>query len=291
MTMYTHHAPLALEIHTGINMLDLLQHTVAVVRTSSVALAILCVIATLTPGTRAQDEFGCRAQSDEQPYWDACMPRSQSEQYPAFGSTVPREYATDLTDQDVLLFMTYGLGSRLAADIDATMWQNPSFSPDQHWLLTNRRAPQQTFALQWRTERFQDRRNRVHMMGYLETVLPVDQPLASSSCHDCEFTLALGMVWGYRWSTISGRMSTDTVSSDAADTDHSSNYGFQFLHDASPRWRYLLAVGREQDTLDVVGEALWRIRPDAYVSLTTGISDVNASAASNSDLKLYFSFK
>lgn len=269
----------------------LLSHTVAVIRIFSLALTMLCAAATVTPGTRAQDEFDCRANGDEQSYWDGCMSRSQADQHPAFALQAPREYTAGLTDQDVLLFMTYGLGNRLAADINTAVWHKPSFGPTRHRLLTDRRLPQQTFALQWHTDRFQDRRNRADLMGYLETVLAVDQPLASSSCHDCEFTLALGMVWGYRWSTISGRVSTDAASSDAAETDHSPSYGFQFLHDASPRWRYVLAVGHEKDTLDVIGEAQWRIRPDAYVSLTTGFSDLDSSAASNSDLKLHFSFK
>lgn len=192
----------------------------------------------------------------------------------------PQEFSTRLSDQDTLLFLSYGISAGLAAEIDAATWQNPVFGG-----LTA--ATRQSFATLWHVHRYEERVLRTDLVPYFETVLPAEQRFGAQACDDCEFTLSMGLVWGYRWSTLSGRMSADTAS---IKRDVPPEYGFRFLHQASPRWRYVLALDHDSDTLDVVGEAMWQIRPDAYLSLAADIADYDLLSWPPSDFKLHFSF-
>ena len=248
----------------------------------------------LERGAWAQTELDCRMLDRDISYWRGCRDSSVQITDPycvGCGMSMPsipptrRQYATALTQQDVLLFLAYGLSDRLTTQINDSLWQRQSLTPTPR--RQDRESLQPVFSLHWRGDHF-EAPQRADLMGYLATVVPAEQLPLAADCDDCEFTMAMGMIWGYRWSTLSGRLSGESGSHELG---RAPNYGFSFMHRASPKWRYLLAVGRDDEAVDLLGSAQWRIRPDAYVSFTAGLDERQSLAGSQSDMKLHFSFE
>lgn len=264
----------------------------ATVIPATVATLLIAYSLYLTPVTRAQTEVDCDTLIEDGSYWRGCRftPTGTNERYCIGCSVYPpvirpgrRLHSADLSDQDVLLFLAYGLSDGLSEEIHTSLWQHQSLTRARRIV-----EPEHLFTLRWHSSRFEERRRRTDLSSFLTTVLSSELLRESAPCHRCEFTLAMGLVWGYRWSTVSGRVAAQ------GDIDHlalTPNYGFRFMHRASPKWRYVLEVARDSKTLDLVGKAQWRIRPDAYLSVTSGRQELGSLAAQRSDLSLDFSFQ
>ena len=105
---------------------------------------------------------------------------------------------------------------------------------------------------------------------------------------DWEFAIGGGIIKGYRWGTINGRISIGYER--AEDEVELSEYAFEYLKRVSPEWRLIATLEGEDDELSLIGEAQWFFSEGSFLKLNSG-SGISEKAANYApEVGVLFSF-
>jgi len=179
------------------------------------------------------------------------------------GTTVEQEY---------LLYLGYGFTDGLAVELEMALYatlafdkaaDDPSNVPAQ---IDESGLGDVDMQLRWRWAA--ETEHRPEMYSFLEVTPPLQKSNALIGTQDWETSLGFGVVRGYRWGTITGRVA---IAWDAADSKLDlGEYAVEYLKRASAHWRFVATLEGETDEISLIGEAQWSFSRIAVLKLNCG---------------------
>lgn len=183
-----------------------------------------------------------------------------------------QDYLGRTVEHEALLFLGYGISDRLALEIEAAVYTKGTFdkAPDDPSAVPSRleESGLGDVDLQLRFRWTEETEDRPYMYSFLEVTPPLQRNKVLIGTQDLEAAVGFGVIRGYRWGTITGRMA---IAWDGGDSKLDfGEYAFEYLKRLSPRWRVVAALEGETDEVSVIGEAQWFFRPNAFLKLNCG---------------------
>lgn len=121
--------------------------------------------------------------------------------------------------------------------------------------------------LRWRWMRETD--SRPEVFSYFETVFPLQKDRDLIGTADWEYKLALGLIKGFRWGTLTLRSGVEYVREE--DKLEAGEFALEYMKRLSPRWRVFSMIEGTQDEVELVSEAQLHFGPRGYVKAGTGV--------------------
>ena len=175
-------------------------------------------------------------------------------------------------EQEYLLFLSYAFADRFSVELESAIYAKTTFdkAADDPSLVPSH-IEESGFGdvdmqLRWRWSR--ETETRPEMFSFFELTPPLQKNKTLIGTQDWEAALGFGVILGYRWGTINGRVS---IAWDGADSKVDfGEYAVEYLKRLSPAWRVVAAIEGESDEISVIGEAQWFFSRRAFLKLNCG---------------------
>jgi hypothetical protein len=182
------------------------------------------------------------------------------------------EYTGKLDEHEALIFLGYGLSPRLAVELEAAVWASAEFTkaPDDPSDVPARieESGLGDVEAQLRWLWSAETAKRPLLYGFLEVVFPFQKDELLLGTQDWESALGFGVVRGFRWGTLDGRVSAKY---DAEDGQvEPGEYAVAYLRRTAPRLKWVASLEGEDDELSLIGEAQWKIAGRSVLKLNCG---------------------
>ena len=196
------------------------------------------------------------------------------------------------TEHEALIFFGYGISDRLAFEFEAALWasselrkapNDPSGVPDR---IEESGLGDVESQLRWVWA--PETAKRPMLYSFWEIVFPLQKNKVILGTQDWETALGFGVVRGYRWGTLNGRV---TIKYDAEDGQvEPGEYAIEYLRRTSPKWRWVGTLEGEDDELSLIGEAQWTLSPRAVLKLNCGFGLTKKAPDFAPEVGVIFSF-
>jgi hypothetical protein len=182
------------------------------------------------------------------------------------------DYLGTTAEQEYLLYFGYGFTDRLAVELEVALYATTSFdkAPDDPSSvpaqIEESGLGDVDMQLRWRWAA--ETPHRPEMYSFFEVTPPLQKNDVLIGTQDWEASLGFGVVRGYRWGTITGRVA---IAWDGADSKLDlGEYAVEYLKRVSPRWRFVATLEGETDEVSLIGEAQWFFSSFAFLKLNCG---------------------
>jgi hypothetical protein len=182
------------------------------------------------------------------------------------------DYLGTTVEQEYLLFLGYGFTDGLAVELEVALYTTTSFDkagddpssvPAQ---IDESGLGDVDMQLRWRWAA--ETEHRPEMYSFLEVTPPLQKNDVLIGTQDWEAAFGFGVIRGYRWGTISGRVA---IAWDGADSKLDlGEYAVEYVKRTSPHWRFVATLEGETDEVSLIGEAQWFFASFAYLKLNCG---------------------
>jgi hypothetical protein len=196
------------------------------------------------------------------------------------------------TENEALIFLSYGFTDRLAVEFEAALWASselqkspvdPSAMPDR---IEESGLGDVESQIRWIWSK--ETATRPMLYSFFEVVFPLQKDKLILGTQDWETALGFGVVRGFRWGTLNGRLAAKY---DAEDGQvEVGEYAIEYLRRTSPRWRWVATLEGEDDELSLIGEAQWTITPHATLKLNCGFGVTKKAEDVAPEIGVLFSF-
>ena len=122
--------------------------------------------------------------------------------------------------------------------------------------------------LRWRWHK--ESQTRPELFSYFEAVLPHSQEKLLIGTPGWEMSLGTGVVKGFRWGTLTGRVAVEYSEASSSHFDL-GEYAVEYLKRLSPRWRIYVGLEGAQDELSLITEVQWHLSRNVFVRLNNGL--------------------
>jgi hypothetical protein len=186
-----------------------------------------------------------------------------------FGST--QEYRGRYHANEGILFVAYGITNRLAIEFEAAIISaRLTKAPNDNSALANELQESGLSDVEgqvrWRWN-FENE-SSPEFFNYFEFVLPTGKKNSLIGTSDWEFKLGAGLIKGFSWGTITGRLAVDYIASES--TLQIGEYAFEYLKRLSENFRIFLMLEGSEDEISMVPEIQWHISESVFLKLNTG---------------------
>ncbi len=179
------------------------------------------------------------------------------------GTTVEHEY---------LLFFSYGITDRVMIELEGAVHTRATFdkAADDPSVVPLRIEESGLgdveTQIRWRWS--EETEHRPEMFSYFEVVFPFQKDRTLIGTSDWEGALGFGVIRGFHWGTITGRVALAYDGED--NSGELGEYAFEYLKRVSPQWRFVATLEGESDELSAIGEAQWHFADWAFLKLNCG---------------------
>ena len=195
-------------------------------------------------------------------------------------------------EQEYLLYLGYGFTDRFAVELEMALFATTSFDktaddpsnvPAQ---IDESGLGDVDMQLRWRWAA--ETEHRPEMYSFFEVTPPLQKNKILIGTQDWETSLGFGVVRGYRWGTITGRVA---IAWDAADSKIDlGEYAVEYLKRVSPQWRFVATLEGETDAISLIGEAQWTFSRVAVLKLNCGFGLTQKAADIAPEVGVLFQF-
>lgn len=257
------------------------------------AVIAMVSLAVASPGASAQEElpyfladrgtgvrtslFGTYVQKGEllvYPFYEYARASKAEYHGSELGFSGEVDYLGKSEAHEAVLFVAYGVTEDLAVELEGELYvrQTLERAPDDTTSGLPDRLEESGLGeieaqVRWRFAR--ETATRPELYSNLEVTFPVqgdDKVLIGAS--DWEVAVGLGVVKGYRWGTLTSRLSAGY---DGGEGEvELGEYAVEYLKRLSQSWRWVAALEGEDDELSLVLEAQWHVSPRAYWKFNSG---------------------
>lgn len=202
------------------------------------------------------------------------------------------EFAGTSVEEEHLIFLAYGFTDRLMVELEgslyttATLDKDPADPSDVPPRLEESGLGEIEGQIRYRWRKETER--RPELFSFLEVVFPIQDDEVLIGARDWEFGAGVGIIRGYRWGTITGRLSVKHDAEDAA--VEPGEYAFEYLKRVSPRWRMVATLEGEDDEVSVIGEAQWFFARHGVLKLNSGFGLTEKAPDIAPEVGVAFSF-
>jgi len=196
------------------------------------------------------------------------------------------------TENEALIFLSYGFTDRLAIEFEAALWSSSELqkAPDDPSAMPDRIEESGLGDVESQIRWLWTRETATHPMLYsfFEVVFPFQKDKLILGTQDWETALGFGAVRGFRWGTLNGRVAAKY---DAEDGQvEMGEYAIEYLRRTSPRWRWVATLEGEDDEISLIGEAQWTISPHATLKMNCGFGVSKKAEDIAPEIGVLFSF-
>jgi hypothetical protein len=182
------------------------------------------------------------------------------------------EFMGTLVELEVLLFLAYGISEKFAIELEGALYtkgtfdtapDDPSNLPDQ--IVESGLGDVET-QLRWRYNK--ETATKPEYYSFFEVVFPLQSDNVVVGTSDWEYAAGFGLIKGFSWGTIDGRVSFkyDEVDGQV----EAGEYAIEYLKRVSPKWRMVGTLEGEDDEISLIGEAQWFLSPHAFFKFNCG---------------------
>ncbi len=210
----------------------------------------------------------------------------------------PAELGYDL-DQDFfgkyrategLLFLAWGVTDRLAIEFEAaaitaelTTGRDDPSTPEK---ISQSGLGDVQMQLDYTV--LKETATRPEVFSYFEVVFPSNKDELLIGTSDFELKAGGGVTRGFRWGTVTGRLSVAHARSEG--TTELGEWAFEYLKRISPKWRVYGGVEGTQDEVELILEAQWHVSDRVYLRFNNGFGLTAKATDFAPDLGIVFSF-
>jgi hypothetical protein len=221
------------------------------------------------PGV-ALSMFGTYASRGElivYPYWEHYRDHDREYKPQELGFAGQEDFRGQYRENEWLFFLAYGITDGLAVQAEgaggrASLEKSPM---DASLLPSTLEASGVTSfetQLRWRWRKEDEK--RPELWSYLDVGYPTNKqdPLIGTAGWEAE--LGVGLTRGFRWGTLTARISGLYESASTSHFD-TGEYAVEYLKRISPSWRLFLSVEGQSDELSLVTEAQWHLTRHLFI--------------------------
>jgi len=203
-----------------------------------------------------------------------------------------KDFLGKTTEQEYLIFLAYGISERLAVELETAVYAKTTFDKagDDPSNVPSRMEESGLgdvdMQLRWRWK--EETESRPEMFSFLEVTPPFQESRVLIGTQDWEAALGFGVVRGYHWGTITGRV---TLAYDGQDNSvEPGEFAFEYLKRTSSRWRFVATLEGESDEVSLIGEAQWFFSDRAFLKLNCGFGITQKAPDIAPEVGLLFRF-
>jgi len=208
------------------------------------------------------------------------------------GYGLDQDYRGRYRANERLLFIGYGISSRLAVELEAaniTAVQektpdDPSAMPDS---VRESGLGDVEGEVRWRWTTETDR--RPELFSYFETAFPLQRSRHLIGTQDWELKLGTGVLRGFSWGTMMLRVAAEYNAEDGSVA--LGEYAAEYLKRLSSKLRLVVALEGDQDEIEQITEAQWFVRPNIYLKLNNSFGLTSKATDWAPELGVMFSFR
>jgi len=167
-----------------------------------------------------------------------------------------------------LLFLGYGISSRLALEFEAAVitaaqHKADDDSSDMPDTIEESGLGDVEGQLRWRWTG--ETESRPEIFSYYETVFPLQKDKVLIGTSDWEFKLGTGVMKGFRWGTMTARLAAEYNA--AENKGELGEYALEYLRRVSKLFRFYLGVEGSQDEVEAIVDLQFHISPNAFIRI------------------------
>jgi len=182
------------------------------------------------------------------------------------------DFLGQTVEQEYLIYFGYGITDRIMVELEIAAYATTSFDKAPNDPSTVPLHIEQSglgdvdMQVRWLWKKETEHRPALYSFFELTPPLQKDKTLIGTGAW--EASLGFGVIRGYRWGTINGRVS---IAWDGEDSKLDlGEYAFEYLKRVSPRWRLVGTIEGETDEISIIGEAQWFFASFAFLKLNCG---------------------
>jgi hypothetical protein len=226
------------------------------------------------------------------PFYEYTINSDQEYKPAELGYGLEQDFRGQRIDHEILMLATYGLSDRVAIEIESALWttatlrtaeSDPSGVPSE---LTERGLGDTQAEVRWKWSN--ETARRPEFFSYFETVFPLQKNRVLIGTSEWELTQGFGAIKGFGFGTLTARASVTWTSSDNQIVF--GEYDLEYLKRTGPAWRWAVSLEGEQDELELIPEAQWHFRPNAFLKLNTGFGLTSKTPDLAPEVGVVFSF-
>jgi hypothetical protein len=221
----------------------------------------------------SMSQFGIYARRGEfivYPYYEYYRDRDFEYKPAELGYGLDRDFRGSYRAHEGLIFVGYGLSDRVAVEVEAAVITATLLpAPDDTSGIPARlqQAGIGDVEGQLRVRWMRETAGRPEFFSYFEAVAPVQTRKLLIATTDWEFQAGLGLIRGFRWGTMTLRVSAEYALAEPA--LELAEYAVEYLRRLSPSWRAFAAIEGSQDEVELITEAQWHVTRQVIVKLNT----------------------
>lgn len=129
---------------------------------------------------------------------------------------------------------------------------------------------------------------RPAFFSYLEVGLPLQKNKKMIGTHDLEFVPGIGIIKGFTWGTVTGKVSLDYNTGD--EELALGECALEYLKCLSPLWLVYLGVAGDGDEVELIPELQWHLNNNMFVKLNSALGLTPETADWAPEVGVMFSF-
>jgi hypothetical protein len=186
------------------------------------------------------------------------------------GFTGNQDYLGELTTHEFDLYLGYGLTDRIALELEGQLYTTATFkkAPEDLSAVPNqiKESGVGEIESQLRYRWTKESERRPEFFNFLEIAYPFQKNDVLIGVQDWQGELGFGAIKGFRWGTLTARMSLAYEDGGL----QGGEFALEYLKRITPRWRVVLAFEGEGEDLSFITEAQWFFSRTAYLKLNSG---------------------
>jgi hypothetical protein len=197
-----------------------------------------------------------------------------------------------LTEHEALIFLSYGVSESVMLEFESAVYSSATLTKSaSDTSAVPTQIKESGFGdtqaeIRWRW--WSENERRPEFWSYFEAVFPFQKDRVLIGTQDWELIQGFGLTRGFRWGTMTGRVSASYTAEDK--TVIFGEYALEYLKRISPKFRWLMAVEGEQDEAAFIAEAQWRIAPRALLKINSGFGITSKAPELAPEVGVAFSF-
>lgn len=187
------------------------------------------------------------------------------------GFDVDEDFEGKFTSDEWLVYVGYGLTEDIVIALETALYvrETQEKSADDTSTMPDK-FEESGFGdtglhIHWRLMR--ETGTRPAFFTYLEVGLPLQEDKDMIGTQDWEFVPGLGIVKGFSWGTLTGKVSLEY---NAGDEELALGEGaIEYLKRLSPSWRVFLGVEGDEDEIEMIPELQWHVSESIFIKLNS----------------------
>lgn len=221
--------------------------------------------------------------------------KSDKEEYHGseLGGVGETDFLGKIEEHEFGLFIAYGLSEDMALEFEAILYGDITFDKalnDTTSGIPSRIKESGLGAVEtnfrWRLRRETEDQSELWVNFEVEYPLQKDKLLLGAS--DWEFSVGIGWVKGYRWGTITPRIS---VTYDRSESEvELGEYAVEYLSKESDDFRWVSTLEGEDSDISLIFETQWRIDKNSFWKIGSGFGLTGDAEAFSPELGVMYTF-